>query len=104
MSKNICTINEFDDSIFFKAHCGCSSDNHIQTLELEKFSEDSISLHLYSKVYTKYWKYPFLKRLYFSWRVLWDGYIEYETEFLFEGKEQILDYIKALKSGMNKLV
>lgn len=110
-SKNICKTHEFDNAIFYKAQCSCSSNNHEQTLVLEKL-EQNIYLQLYHKVYcTAFWcptsipdKFKdYFIRIKLAYNILTKGYVEYEGEFIFEDKQSIQDYISALQEGLNKL-
>lgn len=102
MSKKICTLDEFDDTIIFKAHCGCANDSHIQTLFLER-SEDDLSLSIYCNTNTPYWKDTFFERLKKAIKLVFTGYIEYETSFIFTDKQQVNDYVNALIIGIAKL-
>jgi hypothetical protein len=110
-SKNICVTHEFDNAIFYKAHCSCSLEEHEQTLVLEKIEED-IYLQLYHKVFcTAFWcpiSIPeqfkdYFIRIKLAFNMLIKGYVEYEGEFIFEDKQSIQDYINALQEGLNKL-
>jgi hypothetical protein len=98
MTKNICKIDEFDESIFFKAICGCSDDEHNQTLILEN-DEYCVNLSIHTQLYSKH----YLSKWQLIWKVLTNGYISLDTEFIFEDAESIKSYIAALQNGLEKL-
>lgn len=116
-STNICKTNEFEHSIFLKAHCGCSSDDHIQSIIIEA-DDHNVSLEMYTKAYTEYhgnlydapiserlgsWYRSQKKKLKWIFSILFKGYIEVETCFLFENETSIDDYLTAIQEAKEKL-
>lgn len=110
-SKNICKTHEFDKSVFYKAHCSCSSENHTQTLVLD-VEDEQLYLRIYHKVFCAAFWCPinfnqilkdFYIRLKLAYQILTKGYVEYEGEFIFEDETSIQDYINALQEGLNKI-
>ena len=116
--RGICKVAEYPDSVFYKAHCDCMSDNHTQTLILDYDKEfDIVTLAVHSTITTQYntdWCTTWQERLE-QWynaqilkfnqvcKLIWTGQIEGENEFLFQSKEQVRDYIAALEEGLDKL-
>lgn len=89
-------IAEYSNAVFYKADCACSDNTDIITIELELISNDfGISQTLY---YNKK-HYSFLDRL----KILFTGKTPYEPSFIFDSKEQIKSYIKALQEGVEYL-
>lgn len=116
-ATNICEVQQFDDYIFYKAHCSCMADEHTQTLILENDSDGIILLSIHGTIYThhndswcdkpmekldQWWKSQKLK-----WKqvfkLITTAQIEGENEFMFYGKDQIQSYIDALQDGLNRL-
>lgn len=104
ISTRVCEIIECDNLIMYKAHCSCSSDDHTHTLELE-YSEDleMVCLNIYHMSRTNYWTKSVWHRFKVACRVLFSGYIEYSSEFLFDNEKQIDAYINALQQGRERL-
>lgn len=110
-SRNICLTNEFPNGDYYKVHCDCGSDEHNQTMEIE-VNDGTIYLRFYQKVFSKHmwcpiewsetvkdWKMRFST----AWTILTKGYVEYESEFLFQNENAIEDYMKAIKQSLEKM-
>ena len=107
-SYNIMKLKEFDDSVFYRAACDCTSKDHDITLMLSKDDSDSIDLVLFMDVrFHSWWNMNWFKIqwLKFKWilKLIFTGRIEMEGDFIFQGKEHIQEFINALNEGMDKL-
>ncbi len=115
--SGICMVSENSDTIFYKAHCSCGSDEHTQTLILDLDKDAVIMLSIHSKIWTHYnnsWCDTWQERLDLWWKsqklkwkqvykLIFTGQIEGENEFMFYGKDQIQSYIDALQKGLNRI-
>jgi len=114
-SNKIMKIMEFDDAVYYRANCGCGSEDHDLALELEYDSElNDISLNMYKKlIYCSEFginpsdKLYALKSIYYRIKgaltLLLTGVVEVEESFLFTSSEQINHFIIALQEGIEKL-
>lgn len=111
-SENICKVSEYEDSIFYKAHCNCMSPEHEHCLELSYENHGGenkeICLTLYSDlayydIYGCKWYQKFWKRIKIAFSLLIGGHPEIHDCFLFNGEKAVEDYIKALQEGLEKL-
>ena len=118
ISTGICTVAEYDNSVFYKAQCSCMSEKHEQTLLLAYEEDiDQIQLTIYSTIWTNYvhtYDDNWWERLCTSWKsqvnkwkkvwtLITTGQIEGENDFLFSSEEQVGDYIRALQLGVIKM-
>lgn len=116
ISTGICKTSEFSDSTFFKAVCGCGSDDHTLTLVLE--NEDGIiSLSIYVETTTAYWKKysPHLKvrfyerlkdikfRILTAIKLIFTGRFKSQSDFIFENEQAIRDYTEALLTEVERV-
>ncbi len=116
--RGICKVTEYENAVFYKAHCDCMNDKHTQTLILDYDDNlDIITLAIHSTIWTHFntnWCTTWTERLEqwynsqcLKWsqviKLIWTGQIEGENEFLFQSKEQVRDYITALEEGLEKL-
>jgi hypothetical protein len=109
ITNNICKTAEYEDSVVYKAICACTDSYHDQTLWVEYNKEvNHLELTIYSDlIYPDWdedtWLKKIWKRVKTASKLLFTGEIEISSSFLFDKKESIQDYIKALKEGMNKV-
>lgn len=111
ISNRIMKIDEFKNSVIYRASCSCSDPDCDLTLELEidEELEDMMILNLYKKLrWSSYWHNDkwyinLFNRIKVSLKLLFTGYIEVEESFIFQGKSQIDSFIKALDEGKEKL-
>lgn len=103
-------INDFGDAIFYRASCHCTDKRCDMDLELELDKEfDMINLGIYEDLYYEpHWKTDnwFINKWYRitgALRLLFVGRIKVENFFIFEGEEQINDFVDTLKNGMKQL-
>ena len=118
IANNISKSLELDNSIYFKAQCGCGEDSHTQTLNLDYDKEcDILALHVYSTIRTHYnyhssdnWQEKI--KIWFNNKKRWikqlailffTGQIQGENEFIFTTRDQVNDYIAALQYGLSKI-
>ena len=109
--RNICTVGEFNDMIFYRAICDCTSE--ICDLELLLYKEEDIE-ELFLNISGQFY-YDVNLRKGYSWisrrwkwlksviKLIFTGRIEVRHEFLLKG-QQIDDFITALKEGKKKLM
>ena len=111
INNRIMKLNEFEDAIYYRAACDCSSSECDLTLELELDKEfDIIFLNLYKDLYwASYWDDgdKWYKNLWLrikgALRILFTGSIKVQETFVFKGKDHIQPFIDALQTGMEKL-
>lgn len=107
--KKIMELDEYEDAIFYRASCSCGDQRQDTSLYLELDREtDMIYLHLFSEVYySSYWTDNWFidkwYRIKDALRLIFTGKIKIENTFLFEGEEQIKDFINMLQIGIEKL-
>lgn len=109
-SLRIMKTEDFQYSVFYRAACSCGSDEHDITLILEHDEDipSMINLVMHKDLaWCSYWGgswWQRLKRRIFGpARMLFTGYVEVEETFIFQGKEQIEEFISALNEGIEKL-
>ncbi len=94
--------------IYYKTTCSCQS--HDMTLCLEHDKEINI-LTLYTKVtgpapyYYKNdpWHKSLWNRIKCASKILFNGEIDYQEEFIFRGEQHIQDFIQALQEGLIRI-
>ena len=99
-------VNEFDNSVIYRAACSCGSDEHDVTIELERDEEipSMIFLNFYKKIgwcshwgnlnwFKRVWK-----RIKCSILMLFTGYVELEESFILSD-DNIDLFIAALIEG-----
>lgn len=110
ISNKIMKLEEFKNSIIYRASCDCGSKKCDLVIDVEideKFN--MILLNLYKDLYwSSYWKSNnnwFIDkwlRIKAAIRILFLGYIEVEESFIMK-ENQIDDFLKAINEGKNKL-
>jgi len=124
--------DENHESTFWRAQCSCMDDDHTHTMCMEFDKDHGVTLSLWADIdWAKYNGYigeeidegdetitfgkvtwlgwfkeglqVFWSRLKVASRVLFIGRIETTYEHIFEGQEQIQDYITALQIGLKKV-
>jgi len=111
IKKRVMKLNEFENSVWYRAACSCGDERCDLTLELEKDEEISsmIFLNMYKNLYwSSHWKsdnklFNLWLRIKVAAKVLFTGYIKIEESFIFKGEEQIDDFMDALKEGRDYL-
>ena len=114
-SNKIAKIMEFDDGVYYRATCGCGSDECGLTLALEYDRDvNDIKLSVYTKlVYCSwfgvdtfdkfYWFKDMWARIKGSLKLLFTGRIQLEECFLFKDEDQIDAFITAVQEGKGKI-
>jgi len=109
-------VMEFNDAVYYRANCGCGSDECGLTLELEYDEEiKDISLTIYEKLaYCSWFGVKILSKFYRfhdiwhrikgATKLLFTGQIILEEAFLFRDSQQIDAFITALQEGKEKIV
>lgn len=123
ISNNICKTHEYEDEIFYKAHCSCLSDNHIKTIEvaLSEFQKDFpkeviVTFYYNVGVYPEIstfnnrficFIYDMIYRIKeiikISYNILFKGSYEISDSFIIEGEKAVNDYITALTNANEKM-
>jgi hypothetical protein len=102
VSKRICELNDFGDSIFYKLICECGGDDCDTDLELSKDEEFGfITLNFYSKL-SRYCD-SFLDRFKCALKILFTGNLTLYGNTLMS-EDQIDDFIMALQEAKEKVV
>jgi hypothetical protein len=109
-SNLICKLYGDSSYQMYRAHCGCTSDNHSQDIIISVENneyDDLINVTIYSRL--RFCDYDaenksFIKRMFSriknASKLLLTGDIEVHGEFIFSSKEQVDDYVNVLKSGI----
>ncbi len=107
-SKGILKGAEYEDTIFYTAQCSCMG--HEQSLMFDYDSEvpDKVILLLDTRFDINVWRddgffKSLWKRIRYASEILFTGYFEWDSDFIFTGEEQIEGYISALQEGMTKM-
>lgn len=111
--------SEYSDSVFFRASCSCGDSDCDQHLCLELLQEkdenlivqNEVQLGIETKIkfmenwadWENRWHRVLWRRLIAAFRCIFKGYLEFDTWFVFDGKEAIRDYIDALEYGLERL-
>lgn len=100
----IMKLDDFGNSIFYRAACACGDSDHYLTIELG-IDDFCLTLNLYGKlencVYwgNLNWFQRQWKRIKGSLKYFFCGWIECEEEFMFINEEHIQSFIDALVEG-----
>lgn len=110
ISNKVMKMDEFGNSVFYKADCTCGSDDHIVTIELEHDPQiNDINLNFYKTIaWCSHWgNYNWFERTWnrikASARMLFTGYIDLEETFMIEGGDHLDTFIDALNEGRSKV-
>ena len=108
--NKIMKLDEYENSIYYRAACSCTDSRCDLSLDLELDKElDMIFLNMYEDLYyASYWKSDnwFIDKWYRikgAVKLLFTGRIKVEDSFIFQGEEQINDFVNAIKQGMEQL-
>ena len=105
-SFRVMRVEEFEDSVYYRAACACGSHEHDVTIEIEIDKKyNYVSINFYKDIaWCSHWGSPnFFQRCWLKTkaicRILFTGYIELNEGFMLKGEQQILEFIEALKEG-----
>lgn len=108
-------VMDFEEAIYYRANCGCGSDDCGLTLELEYDPEiNDITLNMHQRLlYCSwfgvdsldkfYWFKDMWQRIKGALKLLFTGRIRVEESFLFRDPEQMDDFVTAIKEGREKI-
>jgi hypothetical protein len=107
-SNLICKLYSSSNYSSYRAVCGCTSGNHSHDVSISVEGDDGfVSVVIYSTLRSCDYSakevgafkklYSRIKR---ACRILFTGDLEVEGEFIFQSKEQVDDYVEAIKSGI----
>jgi hypothetical protein len=105
ISYRIMKTNEFKDAVFYRIACDCGSPDHDMGLEIEFDEYPMMTLHIYKDLEAStYWGQPNWfqrqwKKIKFSLRLFFTGYIKVQEELLIQDEEHIDSLIQALQEG-----
>lgn len=119
-STRISKTSEGKDYIYFRAACSCGNDrdshvieisddlDHLGVIEMSFYSTqwDCIYFNnpdLNKETFRNFW-WRLKRRVVNSFKLLFFGYYETEVNFMFQGEEQIQDYINAIQEGLAKVI
>ena len=110
MKLRIMKTDGFEDAVIYEAACACGDKSHNLTLwfEKDKAYSNMIFLTVYQDLkWSSDWQigviFRIWRRIKAALRILFIGYVEVDSEFIFEGKEQIDDFIAALQEGKKEI-
>lgn len=107
ISNKVMKLDEFKDSVYYRVACGCGSDEHGTTIEVEydKDLPGMVFVNFYKRlVWSSHWgnyniAERFWKRIKGALKILFLGYIEVEESLILRDKEHIDGFIEALEEG-----
>lgn len=109
-STLICKLYGFRDYEAYRAHCSCTSPAHVHDITISVDADDILSVTISSQLshYNYYTEYGnVFKRMYnrikSALKILFTGSIETQADFIFQSKDQVEDYINALKTGIENV-
>lgn len=110
LSYKIMKLDEFDDAVFYRVACGCSSKDHDFELWLEYDRKiNDITMMISKKLYWKHhyenwpWYERVWKRLVAGLKLIFGGFLEMEADVLFMEKKHIKGFIEAMNEGLTKM-
>jgi len=95
-AEGILKQGEWGDAKSYQIVCECQDLNHSHNLWVEADDTNKISVTVYTKVKSQWWK---LNRWQTMWRLLTRGYVEYETSLILT-QQQALNYAETLRSAV----
>lgn len=108
LGNNISVARKYDDSVFFRATCGCMSDNHDRTIVVEE-DDGIISCTIYTEFKYYDWAHSnsnvFLKalsRVKAAVKVLFSGYMRFDGEYMFNDAKSARDYANAILGAVDE--
>jgi hypothetical protein len=108
-------LMDLEDWVYYRANCGCGSDECGLTLELEYDPDlNDVTLNIYQKmIYCSWWGVNSTARFYWfkdMWhrikgalKLLFTGRIQLEESFLFKGDDHVDAFITAIQEGREKV-
>ena len=104
--KRIMKLEDSDNYILYRTACKCDDTDCDLTIMLDTdFNE--VSIVFYKKLYVTTYKSNFFLRMFerfrLSLRLIFTGYLEEESDFIFKGEAHIKDLLDALNSGLIQL-
>lgn len=104
---NIEVTSDFDDLVIFKTTCSCNDRSHELEVIAEKYKNDKpiISIILNSSINTNGWSLieKITRKIKIIYNILFHGYYEEESDFMFRDETQIDDFAKALQEARNQI-
>jgi hypothetical protein len=94
-AEGIVKQHDWGDSMVYKVLCTCGSNEHSHDVWIEK-DNIGIVVNIHTIVKSQWWK---INRLQAIWRLLTQGYVEYETSLIMT-EQQALNYAEALKDAI----
>lgn len=109
-STLICKLHGFTDYESYRAHCSCSYPLHSQDITISVESDAVLSVTIASTLRHCNYKTEYgnvFKRVYnrlkSAIKILFTGSVEVETEYIFQSRQHVEDYINALKTGIENV-
>lgn len=115
MPSNIEEIASFDDETkVWRTTCRCMGDDEITFMVSNDDDHPEVYLEMWTKSssrftapYLPFWKRPFVEfwyRLKAAFKLVFKGYVEVDTAFLFRGEEHIDEFVDTIKTHKDYLV
>lgn len=108
ISAGVMKTHQFDDLILYQVGCSCGDKNCNMVLELE-VDHGTMFLNLYKNLsISVYWDdknffQRFWRRIKYAAMIFFTGYIKLEESHVFQGEDQINNFIAALQEGKDLL-
>lgn len=101
------TTEKFEDSIFYRSACACGNNEHDVVIEIEHDKKfNLVLLNFYKTIaWCSHWgDMNFFQRCWLKikaiTKILFTGYIELNETFLINNKQQIEEFLEAIKEGI----
>jgi hypothetical protein len=94
-AEGIFKHKEWGDSVMYGVTCECTDPTHQHNVWIEA-DECGVTVTTYTQQKTKWWE---LNRFQIIWRLLTQGYVEYESSIVMT-RQQALNYADTLKQAV----
>ena len=105
--SNIEILDDFNDFVFFKSTCRCSSDRHSVTVCVERLGNENAASMYFECGWRDNPEDSFAKciweRLKTACRILFRGECYMDEEFIFRSKEHLEDFQNALSEALEQV-
>lgn len=99
---------EFKDLILYRAQCSCLAEEHTHDIIIEYLKDfNHINIEIVTNLefydYEENWFLKMWSRIKLAFRVIFIGHGYLSSTLIFDGIEQVRDYINALNEGIKKM-
>ena len=110
MTYRVMELDKYENAVFYRVACDCTCNDCDLTIELEDDKDfNQIMLNMFKNlVWSSYWGdrnwfQRLHRRISGALKILFIGRIKVEETFIFQGREHIASFLKAMEEGMNKM-